>query len=51
MLPKRGKVGGRELRFGKHRDQRKEEGKSAFSNNLSSLILPSGHWVHFQPVF
>jgi len=29
----------------------KRKAKSAFPNNLSSLILPSGHWVHFQFVF
>lgn len=29
----------------------KKKAKFDFPNNLSSLILPSGHWVHFQSVF
>lgn len=29
----------------------KKEAKSAFPNNLSSWILPSGHRVHFQSIF
>lgn len=29
----------------------KKAAKSAFPNNLSSLIPPSGHWAHLQSVF
>lgn len=29
----------------------KKAAKSAFPNNISSLIPPSGHWAHLQSVF
>lgn len=32
-------------------ETREKKAKSAFPNNLSSLIPPSGHWAHLQSVF
>lgn len=47
----RGRKGEKSLDLESVETREKKKAKSAFPNNLSSWMLPSGHRVHFQSVF